>query len=238
MNDVVWHDLECGAYRRDLPLWLDLARAHGSPVLDIGAGTGRVAVELARHGYEVVAVEHAPELARDLRRRVQRLSVDVVEADARTLELDERFPLCLVPMQTIQLLGGVEGRARFLRHARAHLLPGGVLAIAIAEQLELFEVGPGQPGPLPDMEERDGFVYASTPTAVRAQDGGFVLERRREVIDPRGARQTTIDHTRLDAVSGPQLAQEGRSAGLRDRGIRRIPATRDHVGSAVVMLSA
>lgn len=238
MSAVVWHDLECGSYRRDLPLWRDLADRHGSPVLDIGAGTGRVALELARRGHAVVAVEQDAELADDLRRRVGRLPIRVVEADARAIALEERFPLCLVPMQTIQLLGGAEGRRRFLERARAHLRPGGRLALAIAERFELFETTPGQPGPLPDMGERDGSVYASTPTAVRREGAGFVLERRREIVDPAGRRATTINRTALDAVSAPGLVQEARRAGLSDRGVRWIPATEEHVGSAVVMLGA
>ena len=50
---VIWHDLECGGYREDLPLWRALADRAGGPVLDVGAGTGRVALDLARAGHEV-----------------------------------------------------------------------------------------------------------------------------------------------------------------------------------------
>ena len=50
---VIWHDLECGTYAEDLPLWRSLAAEHGDPVLDVGAGTGRVALDLARSGYRV-----------------------------------------------------------------------------------------------------------------------------------------------------------------------------------------
>ena len=46
MTDVLWHDLECGGYDLDLPLWRELADREGSPVLDVGAGTGRVAPDL------------------------------------------------------------------------------------------------------------------------------------------------------------------------------------------------
>ncbi|MBV9839279.1 MAG: hypothetical protein JO156_14285, partial [Solirubrobacterales bacterium] len=53
---VVWHDLECGSYHEDLELWRELARRHGDPVLEIGAGTGRVSLELARRGHRVVAL--------------------------------------------------------------------------------------------------------------------------------------------------------------------------------------
>ena len=54
---VAWHDVECGGYRADLPLWLELAAAAGGPVLDVGAGTGRVALELARAGHDVTALD-------------------------------------------------------------------------------------------------------------------------------------------------------------------------------------
>ena len=57
MSDVIWHDVECGGYAADLPLWRELARAEAGPVLDVGAGAGRVALELARHGHDVTALD-------------------------------------------------------------------------------------------------------------------------------------------------------------------------------------
>ena len=51
------HDVECAAYDLDLTIWRDLAGRAGGPVLDIGAGTGRVAIDLARIGHEVTALK-------------------------------------------------------------------------------------------------------------------------------------------------------------------------------------
>ena len=52
---VIWHDLECGRYRADLAAVARAAptrsAAEGEPVLDIGAGTGRVSLDLARDGH-------------------------------------------------------------------------------------------------------------------------------------------------------------------------------------------
>jgi SAM-dependent methyltransferase len=234
--NVVWHDLECGGYARDLQLWRSLAEDHGDPVLDIGAGTGRVTLELARHGHRVTALDRDSELLDALARRAGELPVRTVVADAREFQLGEQFALCVVPMQTIQLLGGPDGRLRFLRRAREHLRDGGALAIAITDSLELFEVAEGTPMPIPDICELDGVLYSSQPTAVRIDGDGFVLERRRETVEPDGSRSVAEDRIHLDGVTASELEREGSEAGLTLAGTAEVPPTDDYVGSQVVML--
>jgi SAM-dependent methyltransferase len=236
--NVIWHDVECGAYAEDLPLWRALADEHGDPVLDVGAGTGRVALDLARHGHRVTALDTEPELIAELERRAAGLDVTGVVADARDFELSERFALCIVPMQTIQLLGGPVGRTAFLRRAARALSPEGVLAVAIAPMLDLFEVVDGGPAPLPDIREIDGVVYASQPTAVRADPEGFVLERRRERITVSGDRSVDQNEIRLDRLTVPGLEAEAVTVGLRPAGRAEVAATADYVGSEVAILSA
>jgi len=235
---VIWHDLECGGYGEDLALWRSLAVEHGDPVLDVGAGTGRVTLDLARHGHRVTALDRDHELLDELARRADALEVSTVAADARDFDLGRRFALIVVPMQTIQLLGGANGRRAFLRCARGHLDSAAVLAIAISEALDLFEVVPGTPAPLPDMRELDGVVYSSHPTAVRADRGGFVLERRRETVTRGGRRSVEQDLVRLDRVSSAELEREAATVGLRPAGRALIPANEDYVGSSVVVLRA
>jgi SAM-dependent methyltransferase len=234
---VIWHDLECGGYAEDLALWRSLVSDYGDPVLDVGAGTGRVTLELARGGYHITALDRDPELLAELARRAARFNVDTVLADAREFELGQRFALCIVPMQTIQLLGGPDGRAEFLARARRHLFEGGILAIAISETLELFEISDGA-SPLPDICELDGVLYASHPTAVRADDDGFVLERRRETVTADGTRSVAQDLIRLDRLSGEELEREAAASGLTAIEKRTVPPTADHVGSQVVILRA
>lgn len=233
---VIWHDLECGAYAADLPVWRELARRCGGPVLDVGAGCGRVALDLARHGHQVTALDLDPVLVAELSHRAEELPIRTVIADARTFELPERFALIIVPMQTVQLLGGAGPRGEFLACAVRHLRPGGLVAIAITELLECFDLSEGIIPPLPDLREIDGVVYSSQPTAVREDAGAFVLQRLRERIDAAGRRSATEDRIRLDRLSAPELEREGARAGLRPRGRTPVAATQDHVGSVVVML--
>ena len=235
---VIWHDVECGGYAQDLSLWRSLAADRGDPVLDVGAGTGRIALDLARHGHEVVALDHDPALVAELARRAGGLSVTAITADARDFDLGRQFALCIVPMQTIQLLGGAAGRRAFLDCARRHLQPGGFLAVAIAPELELFEVVDGGLTPLPDIREVDGVVYSSLPTAVRADREGFLLERRRERISASGSRSVEQDVIRLDRLSAGELESEARDVGLEPAGRAVVEATDDYVGSEVVLVRA
>jgi SAM-dependent methyltransferase len=232
----VWHDVECGAYQADLPMWLELAEQHGDPILDVGAGTGRVALELARAGWDVTALDRDARLLAELGRRAHELPVTREAADAREFELEQRFALIVVPMQMIQLLEGAAGRGRFLSRARAHLRPAGLVAIALTEDFDLYRPGPGEPGPPPDVTRIGGTIYASRPTAVRRAAAGVVLERQREIIRSDGRRTAEPNTVRLDALSAQRLEDEAGDCGLVRVGRRTVPDTQDHVGSQVVML--
>src|SRR3954454_12202777 len=85
--DALWHDLECADYREDLPLWRSLVAETGGPVLDIGAGTGRVSLDLAARGTSVVALDSDAALLAALEHRAAGLPVETVVADARRFEL-------------------------------------------------------------------------------------------------------------------------------------------------------
>ena len=238
MSDVIWHDIECGGYTADLPLWRELANAEAGPVLDVGAGAGRVALELARHGHDVAALDRDPGLLAELAARAGAASLHVRTevADAAGFELPGvRFGLIAVPMQTIQLLPGRAARAAFLASARAHLASDGLVALAVSEQLEPFEVDPAAPLP-PDRGERDGWRYLSFPVAIRPRGDVVLLERVRQAIAPDGSASLADDTIELASLTASELEAEGVAAGLRPGRRRWIGDTDAHIGSTVVML--
>jgi SAM-dependent methyltransferase len=242
-RSVIWHDLECGAYNADLALWRELAGTPPTSVLDVGAGTGRVALELARAGHRVTALDLDSELLAALSERAAGLSVETVCADAREFALERRdFALCLAPMQTIQLLGGADGRVRFLRCARAHLAPGGVLACAIATEVDAFDCDAGDIGPSPEIVLLNNTSYISRATRVRIGRRVVRIERERSVLaadeESTPAPAWERDVIELDRVSVAGLEREGIEAGLRSAGIRAIAATEEHTASVAVIFHA
>jgi len=225
----------------DLPLWGELARRSGGPVLDVGAGTGRVSLSLAAAGHEVHALDHDPVLLAELAARAgQRgLAVATSVADAREIDLgDPRFGLIAAPMQTIQLLGGASGRESFLGAARRHLAPGGRVACALAHPLEGIEheAGAETGPPPPDVLVRPEATYLSRPVGVRADAGGWVIERIHEIRPRDGTPSVMPDAIRLDRLDADVLQREARSAGLLPDTRLEIPPTGEHVGSTVVVL--
>lgn len=231
--NAIWHDVECGAYGADLPLWEELAERCGGPVLELGCGTGRVALHLARRGYEVVGLDSDPELLRVLAERAAELPVSTLEADARAFELDSPVSLVLAPTHLLQLLAGEEERAETLRCIAAALRPGGLLAASILEELPEPD---GAPPPLPDVREVEGWVYSSLATEVAVGPGELRVRRLRQTVSPEGALSEEPNEIRIATFSAEAFEAEAAAAGLIPAGRHEIPPTDLHVGSLVVLL--
>jgi SAM-dependent methyltransferase len=236
--DALWHDLECGPYREDLPLWRELAGEAGGAVLDVGAGTGRVTLDLAAGGVPVTALDSEAPLLEALvhRARGAGLPVETAVADAREFALgDRRFSLVLVPMQTLQLLGGRSGRAAFLSRALAHLEPGGLLAAAVADALDCFDEEHDMPPP-PAARDVAGVRYASQLRAVGEEGGQAAIHRRREIVgDHYEARDVVV---RLDRISADEVAAEASELGYHTEPHRFVAQTDEYLGATVVVLRA
>jgi SAM-dependent methyltransferase len=230
---VVWHEVECGAYAADLVLWEELAGSASGAILDLGCGTGRVALHLARRGHAVSGLDVDPLLVAAFNEQAATLPATAAVGDARDFDLGAEFELVLAPMQLLQLFEGSAERLRCLRCAAAHLPAGGLAAFAIVESMpEPLDAPP----PLPDTREVDGWVYSSLPVDARVESGSIRVRRLRQTVSPDGELHDELDEIRLRTLDAATLEREAREAGLRPAARRPIPATDAHVGSTVVLL--
>ncbi len=230
---VVWHEAECGGYSADLALWEELAERAERQILELGCGTGRVAIHLARRGHSVTGLDIDHELVAAFVEQAQGLPAAAAVGDARAFDLAHEFDLVLAPMQLLQLFAGEKDRGRCLRCVAAHLPVGGVAAFAIVEALP---AAVDAPPPLPDTREVDGWVYSSLPVDSVVDSERIRVRRLRQRVSPTGELTEEVDDVSLCRLDATMLEDEAQRAGLRPAGRRAVPPTDAHVGSTVVLL--
>ena len=238
MNTLIWHEVECGSYTADLPLWEEMADALGEKeaIMELGCGAGRVTLHLALRGaYLVIGLDRDRELVEAVWDRGYGTAGDAEHDDVRDFMITAtKFSLVLAPMQLIQLLADCAERVACLSCVSESMLPGGRAAFAIVEELPPMPAGSVAP-PLPDVRQIEGWIYSSLPLEPVADRDRIVLRRLRQTVDPDGEMSEELNEVELSVLSAERLEAEGLEAGLRPAGRREIPATEAHVGSTVVL---
>lgn len=123
------YDLEY-AHDYDVPFWLALAEREPGPVVEWGAGTGRIAVPLAVAGQDVTAVEVSEAMVERGRKKDE--NVWWVTGDMRTAKPGRSYSLAVCAFNSFLCLLSVDDALLFLRNAREHLKPGGLLGIEVS----------------------------------------------------------------------------------------------------------
>src|SRR5688572_20892861 len=94
--------------RRDVPFWRTLAMRAGGPVLELGCGTGRIALPLGRAGAHVVGIDRSEPMLARARQRLRRAKlqsrIHLIRGDIRHLPFSEQFPLVMAPYGILQSL--------------------------------------------------------------------------------------------------------------------------------------
>jgi SAM-dependent methyltransferase len=138
-----FYDLENADFTEDLAFWTDLAREHGGPILELGCGSGRVLLHLAREGLETYGVDSSPAMLDLARRRLAHQPalaqrVHLLEADFTRLDLQRAFPLVLLPFNTFAHLTESAAIREALAAIAAHLAPGGSAVFALPNPIPIF----------------------------------------------------------------------------------------------------
>jgi SAM-dependent methyltransferase len=123
------YDLEY-THDYDLLFWLSLAEREAGPVVEWGAGTGRIAAPLAAADHDVTAVELSAKMVK--RGKEKSESVGWIVGDLRSVDPGRRYGLALCAFNSFLCLRSVDDALAFLRNAHEHLVPGGLLGVEIS----------------------------------------------------------------------------------------------------------
>ncbi len=225
-----YYDLDLEDDPGDLDLYLAMAQRTGGPVLELAAGSGRLAVPLALAGHDVTAVDlDAAMLARAERSwrsattgrrgsRQRRGSLSCIHADILGLDLPDRFGLAFIALNSLLLVGGLDAQRRALEALARHLRPGGVAVVDVqlpdAGDLASWDGRATLDWIRADAEDDDVQVVKQSSARHDATDGSVRLDVMFDRIAPDGSVRRVTRTDRLHLIGAALLADLAVRAGL------------------------
>ena len=204
--------------RRDIPFWRHLAVQARGPVLELGCGTGRIAMPLGRAGASLVGIDRSAEMLARARTRVRRgrlaRRVRLVQGDIRLLPFASTFALALAPYGILQSLLREGDLAATLAEVRRVLRPGATFGLELVADLPSWEEYRKRVS-LEGWRGRRGGAHVTLVETVR-QD----RTRRRTIFDQefteRRGRHTRVHRFSLAfrTLSIPQMTRRLEKAGF------------------------
>lgn len=131
-----YYDLENAAFTEDLEFWIELAEEHGGPVLELGCGTGRVLLQIARRGLPITGVDNSPEMLARLDEKLRAArsfspAPQLLSASIESFFIPQHFALAILPFNTFMHLLTLEAQTAALSNIRQHLQAGAPLALDV-----------------------------------------------------------------------------------------------------------
>jgi SAM-dependent methyltransferase len=196
------HDAQQGGYTDDLAVYEALADLYRGPILELGAGTGRVAGHLAHQGRDVTALDIDSDLIAALAQRYPGVRTMVADVLAPPLSLMGRsYELVLAPTSLIQIVGGLVAQLRLLTTVAQVLSPTGAAAIDV---MDLTNAVPG------DDVTVDGATLGIA--GVEERTGGIVRLTWRGTYHGDPVEPIVVDYDPITAADMDELAEQ---CGLR-----------------------
>ena len=130
--------------RRDIPFWRTLALQSDGPVLELGCGTGRISIPLARAGVPLVGVDRSEAMLSRARRRIKRGRLSsralLIRGDIRSLPFrSSTFPLVMAPYGVLQSLLRERDLAATLDAVARVLKPGATFGLELVADLPSWD---------------------------------------------------------------------------------------------------
>ena len=221
------YDLDMAEAPGDLELYLALARREATPILELAAGSGRLAVVLAAAGHDVTAVDLDPAMlfraaaawaaARDASGSATG-SLELVEGDLLSTDLGARFGLAILALNSLLLLETRARQGAALAALARHLRPGGLAVVDVwlpgPDDLAAYD---GRVGLEWLRDERDGRRTAKSASA-RFDSATATVELSTwfDTWPVEGGSLERIErHDRLRLVGAEELVDLAEGAGLQ-----------------------
>ena len=121
------------AQRQDIHFYVEMAQKMGGPVLELGCGTGRALMPIAKAGLDIAGLDYSSRMLEVLKAKLQDEStevqkrVELIQGDIRNFDLGKKFNLVTIPFRPFQHLLTVEDQMACLRCIHRHLFDGGKL---------------------------------------------------------------------------------------------------------------
>ena len=141
-------DYQAAGRIEDVAFYSSLAEEMGEPVLEMGCGSGRNLLPIARSGVAIHGIDSSPAMLRALRTRMSaepsqvRRRVRLTEGDIRSTRVGKRYGLVTAPFRVAQHLLNPEDRRAWLRNVARHLKPSGVFCFDVLRPTRDLLSGP------------------------------------------------------------------------------------------------
>ncbi|MBS3781482.1 MAG: class I SAM-dependent methyltransferase [Candidatus Thermoplasmatota archaeon] len=111
----------------DIPFYKKQVKKYGEPVLELGCGTGRITIPIARDGHKIIGLDLSEKLLKRAKEKSKKddLNIDWIIGDMRDFSLDKRFNLIFIPFNTIHHILTLEDMEKVLENVKEHLEPNG-----------------------------------------------------------------------------------------------------------------
>jgi len=155
------YDAKVGSKNRfeDIPFYLNEAKEHGDPILELACGTGRVTIPIAKEGFSITGLDQLNTMLKEARRKSNEIGVNIdwIEADMTDFDLNQKCNLILMPGCAFNWLLDLESVEKCLICVKKHLKPnGGFIFDVFNPNLNILVRDPSKTYPNAEYQDPDG----------------------------------------------------------------------------------
>lgn len=170
-----YYDAEHTDKTDDLAMYSELADEHGSPILDVGCGTGRVMFHLAQEGHKVHGIDSEYNMLQRAKIKLDvmphvRDKLVFYNGDVLTYEIAEQFKLVLLSYNSLMHFHTQDEQLGLLRRLRQLIAPDGLLVIDLPNAGETFAT-------------QDSDALTLERTFIDAETGHMVMQQAVSYLD-------------------------------------------------------